>query len=239
MSLEMSVLSTSAAGIAVLHTLLGPDHYLPFVALAAARGWSALRLVVVTGLCGLAHVGASVGLAAGATAVGWSLTEVTGLDDVRGTLAAWLLVAFGVLYAWRGLARRSREHAHAHEHVHADGTRHEHAHNHRREHLHPHATTRRLEVTAWALFLVFLFGPCEPLVPLLVAPAATGGVMAVAVVASVFAAATLATMIGVVLVARYGLARLVPAGWHTHTNAHVAAGATIACCGLAMLTLGL
>ena len=34
---EILLLLTSAAGIAFVHTLLGPDHYLPFVSMAVAR----------------------------------------------------------------------------------------------------------------------------------------------------------------------------------------------------------
>ena len=37
------ILSLSAAGIAILHTALGPDHYLPFAALGTARRWSLAR----------------------------------------------------------------------------------------------------------------------------------------------------------------------------------------------------
>ena len=40
MSPETTVLALTAAAIAFVHTLLGPDHYLPFVAMAKARGWS-------------------------------------------------------------------------------------------------------------------------------------------------------------------------------------------------------
>jgi hypothetical protein len=37
-----------AAAIALTHTVLGPDHYLPFVALARARRWSVARTATVT-----------------------------------------------------------------------------------------------------------------------------------------------------------------------------------------------
>ena len=52
---SLSVLA-AAGGVAFLHTLLGPDHYLPFIVLARARSWSKTRTLVVTTICGLGHV---------------------------------------------------------------------------------------------------------------------------------------------------------------------------------------
>ncbi len=59
---EILVLLASAAGIAFVHTLMGPDHYLPFVSMAVARRWSWRRVVVVTLVCGLGHLLGSVAL---------------------------------------------------------------------------------------------------------------------------------------------------------------------------------
>ena len=39
MTLEIEALLIAAITIAFLHTLTGPDHYVPFIALAKARGW--------------------------------------------------------------------------------------------------------------------------------------------------------------------------------------------------------
>ncbi len=38
MSHEIVVLGIAAASIGFFHTLLGPDHYLPFIVMARARG---------------------------------------------------------------------------------------------------------------------------------------------------------------------------------------------------------
>jgi len=38
--LEFVALCATAAGVGVIHTLLGPDHYLPFAAMARAGDWS-------------------------------------------------------------------------------------------------------------------------------------------------------------------------------------------------------
>ena len=54
------MLAVSAAAIAFAHTVLGPDHYLPFVAMARARGWSMSRTLRITLLCGAGHLAGSV-----------------------------------------------------------------------------------------------------------------------------------------------------------------------------------
>ena len=55
-----TVLIAAAFSIAVIHTFAGPDHYLPFVVLGKAEGWSYRRTMVWALLCGLGHVLSSV-----------------------------------------------------------------------------------------------------------------------------------------------------------------------------------
>ena len=45
----------ATAGVAITHTLFGPDHYLPFIMLARARHWSRLR--TLRGWRGCAGIG--------------------------------------------------------------------------------------------------------------------------------------------------------------------------------------
>ncbi len=233
MSESLAVLCLSAAAIGVVHTALGPDHYLPFIALARARRWSAARTAATTTACGLAHVGSSVALGLGGVALGSALLHLERVEALRGDLAAWLLLGFGLAYAAWGVRRALRGGVHTHAHAHADGTRHAHDHDHAREHLHPHDSGAIATATVgWTLFLIFAFGPCEPLIPLLFYPAATSGLGQVALVVAVFAAATVATMLaavfaGLAVIPRRpfpGLAR-----WE-----HAVAGAVVALCGAAM-----
>ncbi|MBK6598148.1 MAG: hypothetical protein IPG25_09795 [Proteobacteria bacterium] len=238
------ILTLSAAGIAVLHTALGPDHYLPFAALGAARRWSVARTLTITAICGVGHVVASLVLAAIALGAGSVAMQLTGITEVRGDIAAWLMVAFGVAYALYGLKFILREiNSHSHAHAHADGTQHAHGHQHHAGHLHPHvaldeAAARKQGVVAvgWALFIIFLFGPCEPLIPLVMAPASQGAWLTVVSVVGVFAVTTIGTMLAIVWVLASGLARA-PA-LRASAYVHSAAGATVAACGAAML-LGL
>ncbi|MBU1984854.1 hypothetical protein KJ815_10640, partial [bacterium] len=60
MTTEFSLLLGTAATLGFVHTLLGPDHYVPFIAMARARRWSQRRTMLITALCGIGHVSSSV-----------------------------------------------------------------------------------------------------------------------------------------------------------------------------------
>lgn len=201
------VLLGTAATIGFVHTALGPDHYLPFIVLSKARGWSARKTFTVTALCGVGHVLGSVVLGFVGIAAGIALFRLELFESVRGDIAAWLLMGFGLAYLAWGLHRAFRSRPHEHEHEHEDGKVHVHTHSHVGEHAHPHGAEGR-SMTPWVLFLIFVFGPCEPLIPILMFPASQGSYGHVALVAAVFAVATVATMLAVVALAYYGLARV-------------------------------
>jgi nickel/cobalt exporter len=61
---SLAVLAATAAGLGFIHTAIGVDHYLPFVALGRARRWSLSRTLLVTALCGAGHVAGSLLLGA-------------------------------------------------------------------------------------------------------------------------------------------------------------------------------
>jgi nickel/cobalt transporter (NicO) family protein len=235
MNADLSLLALTAAGVGIIHTLFGPDHYLPFAVLSKARNWSSARTTVVTMLCGAGHVLGSVVIGAVGIAIGLSLERLTWFEGLRGNLAAWLLTGFGLAYAAWGLRRAARNQPHAHIHQHVDGTRHVHEHQHHHAHVHVHAGAE-VAVTPWVLFVIFVFGPCEPLIPVLMYPAAHSSWLSVLIVVTVFAMATIGTMLVAVMLVRRGLdaaglARLAK-------YSHALAGGAIALCGVAILTLG-
>lgn len=236
-------LLTTAASIGVVHTLLGPDHYLPFVALGRARSWPLSRTLALTAWCGVGHVAGSIALGALGVAFGWALSGLVAVEELRGRLAGWLLLAFGLAYLAWGVRRGLRERPHRHAHAHGDGTVHAHGHDHLGEHAHPHDAAQawgdgplRRWLGPWTVFVVFVLGPCEPLIPVLMYPAAGGDWGSVAAVAAIFATATISTMLVLVGAASLGLARLSVAPLERWS--HAAAGAALAACGLAV-TLGL
>jgi ABC-type nickel/cobalt efflux system permease component RcnA len=241
---ESLALCLTAVTVGAVHTLLGPDHYVPFVAMSRAGDWSLRRTLRVTAACGLAHVAGSVAIGLVGLALGLAVMRLETLEAFRGDVAAWLMISFGLAYLTWGLVRAARSHApHEHVHVHADGTVHSHQHTHDTPHLHVHEprvavspATSTPVWSPWLLFLVFAFGPCEPLIPLLMYPAAKASWWAVAAVAMAFAAATIATMSIAVVVLRSGASLLPARGLERY--AHALAGAAILGCG-ALIALGL
>lgn len=237
MSDSIGVLALTAATIGFIHTLIGPDHYIPFIMMQRARGWSRARTLWITAVSGIGHVVGSIVLGAVGVAFGIALQHLELVESVRGELAAWALIAFGLLYAAWGIRRAVRKHPHTHTHVHADGTRHAHDHTHADAHAHVHdapAATR--SITAWTLFTIFVLGPCEPLIPVLMYPAAVASVWGVVLVAGIFSIVTIATMITMVLVVGAGIERIPTGAIERWT--HAMAGGVIAASGLAIQVLG-
>jgi sulfite exporter TauE/SafE len=223
------LLVTSAAGIGLIHTLAGPDHYLPFIAMARARRWSTAKTAWVTFACGIGHVLGSVVLGCIGIAAGLTL-GVIDTESARGEYAAWLLTAFGLVYCIWGIRRAIRNKPHTHHHVH-EGVEHTHNHTHHNDHTHPHDEHKR-NITPWILFTIFVFGPCELLIPLLMYPAARQSVWSVILVTSVFAFVTISTMLTVVILATCGL-RSLPTG-RMERYSHALAGGVIFLCGVAI-----
>ena len=76
MAPELVILIISAASIAFVHTLLGPDHYVPFIAMAKARSWSLPKTLRVVLLCGSGHLVGSVALGILGIVAGTELTRL-------------------------------------------------------------------------------------------------------------------------------------------------------------------
>lgn len=237
MSAETAILLGTALSVGVVHTLLGPDHYLPFVAMARAGAWSRRKALLVTSLCGLGHVAGSVVLGLVGIAFGLSLSRLEAFESSRGSMAAWGLILFGLLYTAWGLRRAARGHRHSHLHAHPDGTLHAHEHAHEGNHLHAHPGKSNGSVTPWVLFVIFLLGPCEALIPLLMFPAATQSTGALFLVVGTFGLATVGTMLLLVFAGLEGIQRIPFRGMERH--AHTLAGLTILLCGVAIEFLGI
>ncbi len=237
MTAELSALVITAASIGFLHTVLGPDHYLPFIMMSWARKWSRVKTTFITFLCGLGHIASSVVLGLIGVSMGLAVKKLELIESARGNLAAWLLIAFGLAYLVWGLRRAYRNQPHMHTHVHTGETAHAHRHSHHQKHSHVHNGKNTSNITPWTLFVIFVFGPCEPLIPILMYPAAKNGFFSVLLVALVFGIATIATMLGIVLLASTGVNFLPLA--KVQRFAHVIAGATILLCGLAIQFMGL
>ncbi|MCB2204892.1 sulfite exporter TauE/SafE family protein [bacterium] len=230
------LLTGTAASIGFIHTLIGPDHYLPFIMMSQAQKWSQRKTMFITFLCGIGHVLSSVLLGFAGVLFGVALHKLEFIEGVRGEFAAWVLIAFGIIYGLWGLKVAMKGRMHVHEHEHEDGTVHQHEHTHlfaRKSHRSSHHKT----MTTWALFTIFVLGPCEPLIPILMYPAAQESSFGILLVSTVFGIVTITTMMGMVWLVSHGIARLPLKTMERYT--HAIAGGIIASSGLAIQVFGL
>ncbi len=228
---DVQLLLLTAVSISFFHTLAGPDHYLPFVALAKAKSWSVGRTMFWTVTCGVGHVGSSVVLGLGGAALGWSVSKIKGLEAVRGGVAGWTFLFFGLVYCIWGLWRASRNKRHKHFDVQDDGSVYVFEHKHGET----VAPKERHAVTPWVMFIVFVLGPCEPMIPLLYFPAAKHSASNMVLLIAVYTLFTLLTMLLMVVLGFYGLSFLKTEKLEKYM--HALGGAAILICGVGMVFL--
>ena len=246
---EIWILAGTAASLGFIHTVIGPDHYLPFIVISRARNWTLRKTLFVSFLAGLGHILSSVVLGFVGIALGIAVARLEGVESTRGEIAAWLLIGFGLAYFVWGMRRawKDKPHTHAHLHGHDEAHEHphspehgvhEHVHSHEKaEHAHLHGEEKKANITPWVLFTIFVFGPCEPLIPLVMYPAARHSMAGVALVAGAFGLVTIATMLVIITAASWG-ARFVRLG-KLERYSHALAGLMIFVSGLAVQFLGL
>ena len=231
----LMILLGSAVSIGFIHTLIGPDHYLPFILLAKARQWRLSKVLWITFGCGIGHVLSSIVIGCIGIVAGIAVGRLELFEGTRGNLASWLLIAFGLLYGIWGLRRGLKGKKHTHVHLHKDGTVHDHGHTHLGEHTHIHEEKGKM--TPWVLFIIFVLGPCEPLIPLLMYPASQGSWSHVVLVTASFGIVTVGTMMTIVGLTTYGLVRIRLGFMERYV--HAIAGGIIALSGLSIRVLGL
>lgn len=237
MSAEIGILSVTAASIGFIHTVLGPDHYIPFIMLAKAGKWSMTKTVFITILSGLGHVLSSVFIGLIGIFLGIAVNKLEAFESIRGNIAGYMLIAFGLMYFIWGVRQSYKNKKHTHTHVHADGNLHLHTHDHHNEHLHAHEEPDRSKFNFWVIFAIFVFGPCEPLIPILMYPAAKASLLGMAIVTTVFGLITISTMVAIVIVSLKGINLLPAAKLERHM--HAIAGALILISGLSIQLMGL
>jgi sulfite exporter TauE/SafE len=236
MNQELTLLVVTAATLGFTHTLFGPDHYLPFIVVAKAKKWSPLKTAWITFLCGLGHVGSSVLIGVVGIVFGVALFKLEFIESFRGNIAGWMLFGFGLAYFVWGLRKAWKNRPHSHPHLHEDGGVHEHVHTHVVQHAHIHEGNEA-KLTPWVLFIIFVFGPCEVLIPLVMYPAAQASWHAMLLVVGTFSAATVGTMLTAVTLGTYGIRAARFPFLERHSEA--VAGFSIMLCGAAIQFLGL
>jgi sulfite exporter TauE/SafE len=228
-------LLTTAVFIGFTHTLIGIDHYVPFVVLSKANAWSLQKTMVIVLLCGIGHVLSSVVLGLIGIALSQSLSFLVKFETMRGTLATSFLIGFGLVYTAWAVTQLYKNKPHTHL---IDGEKIIHDHHHAESvQSHQEAHPKKNQNTIWGLFILFVLGPCEPLIPLLMFPAATQNNLAFVGVISAFSAVTITTMLGATWIGIKGLSHLKFEGLEKYT--HALAGTAITLCGILILSLGI
>ena len=218
--LTMSALWLTAFLTAVIHTITGPDHYLPFIAIAKSRDYSLKKTLLWTFVCGLGHIGSALLIALGFIYLSHFLTDTqfAWIEDNRSDLAAYALIGLGGAYIlWALRHRWLHKHGRAHHHGHT---------------AHGGEEIKDKNITVWVVFIIFVLGPCEALLPILTASSVMG-ISAVVSSTVIFSVATIATMLVAVTLGYLGLEAL--RFKKIEAYAHELAGATIMACGILIL----
>jgi len=232
-----TVLLSTAVSLAVIHTVIGVDHYIPFVAMSKVNKWNFAKTMLIVAICGAGHVLSSVVLGLIGIWFGSQLSSIVGIEDFRAELAVWFLIAFGAIYMLWGIAKAIKNKPHSH--ILSDGSEvwHNHHDQHSGEPVSNHSERNGMSRSFWPLFVLFVLGPCEPLIPLLMYPAAEGGMLSVTVVAILFSVCTIGTMLFCAAVVLKGV-NMIPMK-KLERYAHSLAGFAIFMCGMAMQCLGI
>ena len=208
------VLTTVAATgftVAFLHAAI-PTHWLPFVLVSRARGWSHGKTLAVTVLAGIGHVALTSLLGLLIAWFGFRLDESAG--RAFPWIAGGLLLLFGVIYAWRqwtgtGICHHHPPggHHHADEHC---GEERERSHWQEELEASPLASKQSGDWTAiGGLFVMLTLSPCEGFLPVYLSGVQFGWrgfvVLSVILAVATLAAMTLFTWFALVGFARFRL----------------------------------
>ncbi len=236
MAESLSILLVSTVAISFIHVIIGPDHYLPFILLGKSNQWSMKKTIGIAIVCGLGHVLSSVVIGLIGIALGAAVANLEGVESIRGEIASWSLIAFGIVYALWGLYHARKHPHHTHTHAHFNGSAHEHDHTHENGHHHLHIDEKKKQTTFWTIFIIFVLGPCEPMIPLVMYPAIYYDWLGILFVTLIFSSITIGTMLVFVALGVYGFKKL---DFHRlERYAHFLAGTIIAVSGLLIIVLG-
>jgi ABC-type nickel/cobalt efflux system permease component RcnA len=225
---SLLLLLGAAATVAILHSIL-PDHWVPLAIVARTQHWSWLRVARVSALASAGHVIASLVLGGIIALIGLQFQRQ--IDTQQGHIIGGILILTGLGFLIWGLLGRGHGHARGHTHdavlmhEHGHDSPHDHGQGHSRthehathshghphdEHDHPHDDSQQLQHLAREQTLArrmatiaVPFGvaasPDLTILPVALAASAVGGGPVVSVL-GVFAALTIATFMGLTVLA--------------------------------------
>lgn len=214
MSSAGPALLAAAAGVAFGHAIL-PDHWMPLAVVGRVERYPVRRVARLATLAGIAHV--LVSLIIGAVIVVIGLQFRSSIEHAQDTIVGAILILTGIGFALFELTRLG--------HSHGPGG-HGHAHDHDRYRPHSHGPAEARGSRRKLLAIMVPFGaaasPDLTILPVFLAAAAAGGFAAVGSLV-IFATVTIATIVGLTVLAYVGGYRL-DARWLTRWgNAFTAA----------------
>jgi len=189
-SASVPLLLGAAGAVAVLHSIL-PDHWVPLAVVGRTQRWSLLRVARVSALASAGHVLASVVLAGIIAAIGLQFQRQ--LETQQGHIVGAVLVLTGVGFLMWGLT------GHGHDHDYDHGHGHDHADDADDAAPVPQQTVAR-RLAAIAVPFGVAASPDLTILPVALAASAVGRGAVVSVI-GVFAVLTMATFIGLTVLA--------------------------------------
>jgi uncharacterized membrane protein len=207
------ILLVSTLSVAFFHAL-APDHWMPFAAIGKAQRWSKARLLWITFISGIGHVGISIIFSIIGILLGFSLSKLKGIEGQRGEIVLWLLIGFGIAYMIWGI-KKARE---------------------QKRKVIDEEKLKAETVAVWTMFAVIVLGPCEPLVPLAFLGYNYGWV-GVITVSIIFSIVTIIMMLAQSLLAFMGI-QLIKSDI-AERYSHAFAGLVIALTGVFVMLAGI
>jgi nickel/cobalt transporter (NicO) family protein len=210
-------LLAASAGVGFGHAVL-PDHWVPLAVIGRARRYPLSKVARLSGIAGIAHVLISIVLGAAIIAIGLQFRST--VQSAQDTIIGLLLIVTGIGFVALelvGLGHRHGHADHAHAHGHGDpGRRHDredHSHVHdvhepheRGSYRHHHAQAQGGRIRGLAAIMVPFGAAASPdltILPVFLAATTAGLAPAVGSVV-IFAAVTIATIVGLTLAAARG-----------------------------------
>lgn len=204
----LTTLAATGFTVAFFHAAI-PTHWLPFVLVARARGWSRGKTLAVSAAAAFGHVLLTSVLGLGIAWLGLELDEHFG--ELFSRAAGALLLAIAAWFFWRQFKGRV-----LHHHIGGSGHRptshcgHEHDHTHLEEELKgsPLVSKRAGDWAAISgLFMMLTLSPCEGFLPVYISGVQYGW-HGFFVLSLILAVATLAGMMIFTLLTLVGFSKL-------------------------------
>ncbi len=204
----LTTLAATGFSVAFFHAAI-PTHWLPFVLVARARGWSRGKTFAVVSFAGLGHVALTTLLGLLIAWLGFQLDAHIG--EIFPRVAGAILLGIGLFYFWRQV-RGGVLHHHAPGGAHQPGAGcgHEHGHSHWDAELQDTPLVSR-GTGDWAaiggLFTMLTLSPCEGFLPVYLSGVSYGW-QGFFVLSGILAAGTLAGMMVFTWLTLIGFERL-------------------------------